>query len=198
MMKLILSLWLSFQGQALTLNADEGKTEFLAIGRPAAIQIQGVGAGPTGDLSVSRADSDWLLNGEVNVDLSSLTTDLSMRDRHMREKYLEVDKFKHARISFKDAKLTNEVMKAGGNAELPATLNLHGKDQSITVKMALTIQGEKVATTSRFKLKLSDFDIAIPTFAKITVADEVEVTVSTNVAKQALLAVASEPKKVVQ
>lgn len=179
---LILALALGFcQAHAVALDATKGKTEFLAVGRPSALKINGKGAGPTGDLEIKKMGTDFVINGEANVDLSSLDTGIGMRDRHMKEIYLEVEKFKTARILFKDAKIALEKLKSGAETKISALLDLHGQLKPVEVAMTLSKKGDVVASASVFKLKLSEYGIAIPKYAGITVADEVEVRTETQV-----------------
>lgn len=165
----------------MTLDPAKGKTEFVAIGRPSALKIKGTGVGPKGELKLEEKGEFSLLNGEVAVDLSSLDTGISMRDEHMKEKYLEVEKFKEAKLIFKDAKIPAAKLKQGGEVELTATLDLHGQQKPVPVVMTLENKSGSVKSSSKFKIKLSEFNIAIPSFSGITVADEVNITTETEV-----------------
>lgn len=188
--KIFLCLFtLSSVSSALTLEAAKGKTEFLAIGRPSAIKISGKGLGPAGNLTFKKEQDQVLLNGEAVMDLSSLDTGIGMRDHHMKEKYLQVDKFKDAVLVFKDAKIALELLKTGGEAKLPATLKLHGQEKPVSVVMTIQVLEGKIKTSSKFSLNLSKYEIDIPKFSGITVADEVQITTDTEVAKSALTGV---------
>lgn len=164
---------------ALTLDAKQGKTEFLAVGRPSAIKINGKGTGPTGDFKFKREGDVYLMSGEAIVDLSSLDTDIDMRDRHMKEKYLEVEKYKDAKISFADVKVSAEKVEKGGEFELMGKLNLHGEEKALPIAMNLENKDGQIKAKAKFKVKLSEFKIDIPKYAGITVADEVHVTTET-------------------
>ena len=177
---LVLSFSIS-SAQGLTLEAAKGKTQFLAVGRPSALKISGTGIGPTGDMNFTKGEGQVLLNGEASMDLSSFDTGISMRDRHMKEKYLEVGKFKRATLKFVNAKLPADILQKGGEIQVPATLNLHGLEKPVQVTMTFKSAGDKILSSSRFKLKLSEYAIEIPTFSGITVADEVEITADTEV-----------------
>lgn len=172
---------------AVTLEAAKGKTSFLAIGRPSAIKINGKGAGPSGDLKFKKAGAEFTLDGKALVDMSSFDTGIGMRDKHMKEKYLEVEKFGQASLSFAAAKIPAAVMENGGTVEVPAQLELHGKTNPVKVNVGITKKGDSLASLCKFKIKLSDYGIAIPSFSGITVADEVEVSTSTEVKNEEVL-----------
>ncbi len=166
---------------AMTLEPVKGKTHFIAVGRPSALKINGTGHGPAGDLKLEKIGDSYVLNGEALMDLSSLDTGIEMRDRHMKEKYLEVEKFKQAKLVFKDVKLPSDKVSKGGEVEVNATLDLHGQQKPMPVSMVLEVKNGLVKTIAKFKVKLSEFNISIPTFSGITVADEVNITTETEV-----------------
>lgn len=165
------------------LEATSGRTEFLAIGRPAAIKIQGHGPGPTGDLVLVKAAAEYILRGEARLDLDLLETGIGMRDRHMKEKYLETGKFKEAVLKLNDVHVPAELLRSGGEFKTNGQLSLHGTERPIDVSIRFTKEGEKIKALSAFKLKLSDYTIEIPKFSGITVADEVEVKTETAVSQ---------------
>lgn len=186
MIQLVL-LGLCSLASAVTFEAAKGKTEFLAVGRPSAIKINGKGSGPEGNLKLKKEAEATILNGVAIVDLSTLETGIGMRDRHMKETYLETGKFKEAKLYFENAKLDSKVIKNGGVATVKARLDLHGKSQPIEVELKLERKEPEVTAISKFKLKLSDFSISVPKYAGITVADEVQITTETKVASKALV-----------
>ncbi len=181
MIRFILAALVSAHAHGLTLEASKGKTEFLAIGRPSALKINGKGSGPTGTLELRKAGDDLIVSGEAVVDLSSLDTGIGLRDRHMKETYLETGKFKTARLLLKDAKVPRSSLERGGEVKVPALLDLHGQLKPIEIAMTLSKKEDAIVSASKFKIKLSEFAINIPKYAGITVADEVEVRTETEV-----------------
>src|SRR4029450_12304928 len=68
------------------LQTDAGSVEFVATGWPSALEVHGKGSGPAGALTVT-------------ADLASLQTGISLRDRHLKEEYLHVDRYPQARLT---------------------------------------------------------------------------------------------------
>lgn len=62
---------------------------FVAKGRPALIAIKGTGDGATGSLN----EMNGTITGEIQFQLKSLKTGIDLRDSHLKDKYLEVEKF---------------------------------------------------------------------------------------------------------
>lgn len=89
----IAGVFLSTAAQAapsisVELNAEKSPVGFTAVGRPSALKIKGEGAKATGALK-SAGDS---LEGEISANLDVFQTGISLRDHHMKEKYLETGK----------------------------------------------------------------------------------------------------------
>ncbi|MBN8542048.1 MAG: YceI family protein [Deltaproteobacteria bacterium] len=153
---------------AKSLAIKSGKVEFLAIGKPSFLKVRGVGTAPTGELKLSGTKA----SGEFTFDLSSLDTEIALRNEHMKDKYLEVGKFPKATIRFKDVET-----KEGAKSAIPAELELHGIKKTVSMDAELKPEGETKKATGTFKLKLTDFGITIPSHLGVTIADEVTVTI---------------------
>jgi len=185
---------MSFKSLAFPLEAKNGKTEFTAIGRPAAIKIIGHGAGPTGDMNLARKGDDWMLNGKAILDLDSFNTGIDLRDQHMKEKYLETGKTKTASLEFLNAAVPAGVIEKGGDIKLPAVLSLRGIEKPVEVQVNFTDGKEGLRAISQFHIQISDFAIPVPSFSGITVADKVQIKVESLIAKTVLASESLEKK----
>ena len=158
---------------------DASEVTFLAIGKPSAIKIKGEKGKPEGSLSFA---SDGKTSGEIKLDLNDLVTGISLRDRHMKEKYLETQKdgFRHAVIQISKISFPSDFWTSGKTGEYPfsGNLALHGvkKDIQGTIKVDER-KADSLKGNSSFSIKLTDFGIQIPSFSGITVAENVEVQV---------------------
>lgn len=161
------------------LTAESGETHFLAIGNPSAIRIEGKLQGPEGELLVQEIESNLMISGSLKVNLKNSTTGMALRDRHMKEKYLEVDKYAEAVLSLENLTLPKKRV----SQEFPekikfnGVLSLHGVQKPIAGEFVIKPQGTKFKINANFPMKISEFGIQVPTFAGITVADHVDVTV---------------------
>lgn len=155
------------------LTPSGGGVEILAIGKPSFIKIQGKGGAPKGLVDLK----DGLISGEFEFDLQSLDTGISLRNEHMKDKYLEVGKHPKAKLEIKELKV-----EAGWTLASPALkskpfggqLTLHGVTKPASGEFSISSAGEILAI---MKIKLSDYKVEIPSYMGITVADEVEVKV---------------------
>ncbi len=114
---------------------------------------------------------------EVIVDMASLDTANALRNREMRELYLETPKhptarFKSMSVSAPDAIGPNQP------AEIKVTgdFTLHGmtKRMTIPVRVVLIPDG-RIHATSSFTVRMPDFGISVPKSILVTVDDQVPV-----------------------
>jgi polyisoprenoid-binding protein YceI len=129
----------------------------------------------TGKLAVNPASAT--LDGQVSVDVSTLDTGISLRNEHMRETYLEVQKGD----GYRTAVLSRIGIGALG-PQLPtgtrpftAQLRLHGVEKPVSGRATLTRRGETIRVEASFPVRLSDYAIPDPRYLGVGVRDEVTV-----------------------
>src|SRR5262245_49694569 len=110
------------------LEKKGGCVEFFAVGWPSALKIHGKGRGPEGQLQVVGNQ----VNGTIEFDLDTLETGIELRDRHMKEQYLQTARFPRAALKLEglDAK---RLADSSGSVSLPfrGMLSLHGVDKPV-------------------------------------------------------------------
>lgn len=157
---LVVGIGLSFQAQA------EPQVE-------AAITLN-----PAGDFTakMSEVSGEAVIDGDsvtaenITVGLGTLKTGLPLRDRHAKEKYLEVEKYPKV-------VLVNAKGKAGKGT---ATIRL--KDIEKEVQGTYVIEGGELKAD--FPIKLSDFKITGISYLGIGVEDTVKIHVTVPVKKK--------------
>jgi polyisoprenoid-binding protein YceI len=162
-------LCISAVGHAALSSPSETKVGFLASG-PAGLKIEGT----TPDLTVADANGNVL----ITVPLANLTTGIGLRDKHMKEKYLEVGKFPSAVLTV--ARSALKVPANGEQVELdvPGTLQLHGVTKPVSVHYDAKADGPGLLSHGKFHINMNDYGIQVPTYLGVTVKPEVDVTAS--------------------
>lgn len=158
--------------RAWNLESATGKTVFRAVGRPSLLRVKGTAHAPKGRAFLEK-DS---LSGIFVIELKDFDTGISLRNTHMREKYLEVSKFPQAILEIRDLLLPEK-----GEVVFVGTLTLHGVTKPVRGKAQIERRTENGAAFLRaeatLELKISDFGIQTPSYAGITVADVVTIDV---------------------
>ncbi len=156
----------------------------LAVSRtkqPAAVAFHGVGPGgfkiegKTGDLQLTEDDKTLT----VIVPLKNLTTGISLRDRHMKDKYLQVDKYPDVRLVVPKAALKMPAAAGNGGGDAKGTVTLHGKSKELPFKYKTSCNAAGLCNaTGSFGLNMHDFGIVIPVYLGVTMKPDVNIDVS--------------------
>jgi polyisoprenoid-binding protein YceI len=155
----------------LSIDPANSKIKFQATGKPSLMKIKGDGAQITGKFSIDENK----LTGIFKVKLSEFDTGISLRNEHMKEKYLEVSKYPEAKLEISVVDLPNN-WNTRDSIELPFNGKLTLKETTKEITGTATINGEKLQANVIFDFKLSDFNLGIPSYMGITVADLVRVS----------------------
>jgi polyisoprenoid-binding protein YceI len=183
--KIIVAAAISFGVEAkagevwtLNLNEGQGKVEFTAVGKPTLLKIKGKGAKATGQLSIQ----DGKASGQAVFNLGSLDTGISLRDKHMKDKYLEVGKHPTATFELTEISLPNPLPKGDFQKDVPfkGKLTMRGVTKDVAGTAKLKRDGPRMAGVVEFKTAISGFNMDIPSYAGITVANEINIAVEFN------------------
>ena len=169
------SLWIPVAGGmlcfSLAAHAKLSKVagpeiSFTLIG-PAGMKIVGTG-------NELRVNDDGAAV-KVSVPLSSMKTGISVRDKHMHEKYLQTPNFPSADLQVPRASL--KIPAAGGNVAQDAagTLMLHGKSKPVNFHYTSSRDGTKLKVHGTMHINMNDFGIEVPSYLGVTVKPDVDV-----------------------
>jgi polyisoprenoid-binding protein YceI len=119
-------------------------------------------------------------DGTLAVDLRTLDTGISLRNDHLREKYLEVDKG-----TGYDQAVLSDIVLQGLNPEAPAgkgsftgSLTLHGVKKTVTGPVEIRQAGTGWRVRASFPMTLPDYNIDKPRYLGVGVKDTVQVSVT--------------------
>ena len=119
--------------------------------------------------------------GEIRVSLDSLDTGISLRNRHLRETYLEVGRGEGFREAVLTAVELGEPFPPGaGDHEtgFAGLLSLHGVERRVEGDVRLARGDGRVRVKAEFPLSLAEFAIPPPRYLGVGVRDEVRITVT--------------------
>ena len=157
-----------------------------ALSAPTDRHVGFVASGPAGmKIEGATSDLDLADQGEtivITVPLANLSTGIGLRDRHMKEKYLEVPKYPSATLSV--ARSALKLPAAGDKVEMdvPSTVNLHGQARPVTVHYEAKRDGASVVSRGTFRINMNDFGITVPVYLGVTVKPDVDVSANFRVA----------------
>jgi len=171
----------SVSGSAVAAAALSGATNsavtFTATG-PGGLKIEG----KTPELSVDEKDG----RVTIAVALANLDTGIALRNKHMRDKYLEVAKFPRAElvIARSDLKLPTEASPgAQAQGTAPASMTMHGTTKPVTVTFSVKrAAGTSFEVEGTTKVDMKEFGIDVPSYLGVTVKPGVDIAARFTVA----------------
>ena len=113
----------------------------------------------------------------LSVDVNALDTGVGLRNKEMRERYLQTPKFPEATFKSKSVEGPATIAaNAPADIKITGDFTLHGvtKTMTIPVRVVLIPDG-RIHATSQFAVKMPEFGINVPKNVLVTVNDEVPV-----------------------
>jgi polyisoprenoid-binding protein YceI len=108
----------------------------------------------------------------LEVDLASIDTGIGLRDRHMRDNYLETDRFPFATFAGVFGSVTE-----GGAGVYAVTgrgaMTIHGVSRETLIPCEVQSVGDGYRVRCAFQVLLSDHDIEIPKVMFMKLANEI-------------------------
>jgi polyisoprenoid-binding protein YceI len=167
-------------------NDETGRDVMTFTSRAPLETIIGTTSQVLGFVEVDPANIVGSAKGRMEVDLASLKTGIGLRDTHMREQYLETDKFPKAIFEI------TRVIEAGQNKledqkpvelKLEGNFTVHGVTRQVMVPVTVTYIKESEATRARhpgdllhitatFDILLSEYNINRPQFVILKLDDK--------------------------
>jgi polyisoprenoid-binding protein YceI len=132
-----------------------------------------------GELAIDSQNQAELA-GSLSVDLRTLQTGIKLRDTHMRENYLEVQKpgYEHATLS--NIRLDGNTSAPVAKVAFTGVLAVHGLQRNVAGTADIRRVGDSLRVQASFPVKVSEFEIASPSYLGVGVRDEVTVAVTFN------------------
>jgi polyisoprenoid-binding protein YceI len=164
---LALAVLCAFPAGAAVVAAGAAETEFHAVG-PAGFKLHG----KTTELTLSD-DGKVVV---ITVPLKQLTTGISLRDNHMREKYLEVEKFPDARLEVPWSAVKLPAAGATSEGDAQGSLTLHGQSRAVTFHYRISRDGGGgYQVSASFPMNFKEFGVNVPSYMGVTVKPDVRV-----------------------
>lgn len=160
---------MSQQAFAVPMSPKSGELRFTATAT-GALKINGTGAAPEGKLDITEGKDKLEISGNLKIKLETLSTGLSLRDSHMKDKYLEAGKFPEALLI-----LSKQSLPRSGAGSFEGELVLRGVKHKVSGTAEAVMEAGGARVKASFPVRLEDHGIPKPSFAGITVANEVAV-----------------------
>lgn len=160
-------------------KTDEGKKFFTRTGH-----IWFFSHTPVEDIEAHNYKVSSVLDAESGaMEFSLLMTAFQFEKALMQEHFNEnyVESAKYPKSTFK-GKITNikEVNLSKDGAypvNIAGNLTIKDKTNPVNAKGTLTVKGDQLSGSSKFKIKLADYNVEIPKMVKNKISEEIDITV---------------------
>lgn len=136
---------------------------------------------PLENIEATTEQATSVLNastGEVafSIPIKSFGFEKSLMQEHFNENYMESDKFPQATFAGKiEGKIDMQSI-AEQTLTVKGKLTIHGVTQERSIPVTLKIEKDGISGASKFKVKVADHKIEIPTLVFQNIAEIIEVT----------------------
>jgi polyisoprenoid-binding protein YceI len=113
----------------------------------------------------------------ITVTLTHLTTGIELRDKHMREKYLEVQTYPTAVLTVPRVALSFPAAGATQSGDPQGSVALHGQTRPATFHYSATNDAGNYRVDGTVHINMRDFGITVPNYLGVTVKPDVDVDV---------------------
>lgn len=166
----------------IDLSKHNSKVEFLAIGKPSLLKINGTGGKASGNLEIE----DKKVTGTIAVPLNTLTTSIDLRDEHMKQKYLEIEKFPEATLKITDFTMDRNYLEVEGtqkNVPFKGLLKVHGVEKEVEGTADLESTKQLLRVVAQTNTNITNHSIDLPSYLGVKVADKVDIKVEFEIKK---------------
>ncbi|MCC5936497.1 MAG: YceI family protein [Lunatimonas sp.] len=140
-------------------------------------QVEFVSEAPLNKFSGKSSVLKGLIDFDQNLldfylDLNTLKTGIGLRDRHMRENYLETDKFPFAEFTGKLEPVPP--LEEGKETAVNAIgkFKIHGIERDLRVTGSVLLKNNLLTLKTSFQVRLGDHDIEVPKIVFYELAEE--------------------------
>ena len=120
---------------------------------------------------------DWTITARIVVKAAAMATGNASRDRNMREKVLETDRFPEIVFEARRIRADLSEFRPGERltAEVEGDLTVHGKAAPVRVPVDVSVAADSVTLQGFFALSWKQYGLNDPSFGIVTVRDPLKV-----------------------
>ncbi|MBS1635085.1 MAG: YceI family protein [Bacteroidetes bacterium] len=156
-------------------------------GKSEATTITFFSKSPLEDITATNSKGTIMMNTTTG-DVQALVTMLYFRfkkplmEEHFNENYVESDKY--PACVFKGKIADKPDLSKDGDYKVTVTgqFTLHGVTRDVSMEGTITRKGDVITISSKFKIRIADYNIRVPSLYVQNIAEVVDVTVSSEMA----------------
>ena len=170
-------LGLVIASQSLQAQIYKGKSD--------ATKVTFFSKSPLEDIEATNSKGILVMNtatGDVQASLTMLYFKFKkpLMEEHFNENYVESDKYPVCTFKGKFTSKVDFSKDGEYKVSVSGKLTLHGVTKDVTMEGIVTRSGDKLSISSKFKIRVADYNIKVPSLYVQNIAEVVDVTVSSD------------------
>lgn len=117
----------------------------------------------TGDIQISITNEQFIFKKKL-------------MQEHFNEDYMESDKYPNTVFKGKIDQHVDFTKNGVTNVTVTGTMNMHGVQKTITIPGTITVQNGVIFLNATFNVKLTDYNIKVPTVIGSDIAKQIAIT----------------------
>ena len=168
----VITLLLSLTGFSQIFKAKDGTT-----------LIHFYSKSPLEDIEASNKGAVIVLNTtsseiQIRVTIQNFKFKNALMEEHFNENYMESTKYPSCIFRGKINEKIDFTQDGENKVTVTGKMELHGVTKDVTLEGMLTKKGTEIVLDSKFKIKVADYNIQVPSLYVKNIADVVDVTVT--------------------
>lgn len=115
---------------------------------------------------------------QVRVSIQNFKFKNSLMEEHFNENYMETEKFPSSVFKGKINEAIDYTKDGENKVSVAGKMEIHGVTKDIVLNGTLTKTGNEITLVSKFKIKVADYNIKVPSMYVKNIAEEVEVSIT--------------------
>ncbi|SMG13611.1 YceI-like domain-containing protein [Marivirga sericea] len=115
----------------------------------------------------------------INLPITAFQFENSLMQEHFNENYMESEKFPLAKFQgyFVNGAPIDMTVDGSYEVQVKGKMTIHGVTKPLNIGGVIKVTDNNVLATTKFMIRVADYDIDIPTIVFRNIAEEVEVTI---------------------
>lgn len=114
---------------------------------------------------------------QLRISIQNFKFKNALMEEHFNENYMESTKYPNCVFKGKINETVDYSKQGESKVTVSGKMELHGVTKDVTIDGTLTKVGTEYKISSKFKIKVADYNIKVPSMYVKNIAEEVEVTV---------------------
>jgi len=175
MKKLLSIVLLCFSTQYLVAQIYKAKDGGTLISFFSEAPLENIEASNKGAVIVLNSTSNDI---QVRVSIQNFKFKNSLMEEHFNENYMETEKFPSGVFKGKINETIDYAKDGENKVSVTGKMEIHGVTKDLVLNGTLTKTGNEMTLISKFKIKVADYNIKVPSMYVKNIAEEVEVSIN--------------------